>query len=103
MYSQDIRIAPSYIVYISQLVCYACVCCDVFDSNEGNLWITGKLLSQGYRYHKLLQACWFCYFTFINGWTNQSDRYHSWKDWKSSLNNFISMYGGDKIRTLIKH
>ena len=26
---------------------------------------------------------------------NQSDRNHSWKDWKSSLNKFILRYGGD--------
>ena len=49
--------APSYGVYISELVRYARVCCDVFDFNERHLsCITGKLLNQGYRYHKLLKT-----------------------------------------------
>ena len=52
----DVPLAPSYGVYISQLVRYARVCCDVFDFNERNLCITGKLLNQGYRYHKLLKT-----------------------------------------------
>ncbi|XP_071147323.1 uncharacterized protein [Mytilus edulis] len=36
----DVPLAPSYGVYSSQLVRYAIVCCDVFDSNERNLCIT---------------------------------------------------------------
>ena len=52
----DVPLAPSYGVYISQLVRYARVCCDVFDFNERNLYITGKLLNQGYRYQKLLKT-----------------------------------------------
>ena len=52
---RDFPLAPSYGVYISQLVRYALVCCDVFDINARNLCITGKLLNQGYRYHKLLK------------------------------------------------
>ena len=51
-----VPLAPSYGVYISQLVRYARVCCDVFDFNERNICITSKLLNQGFRYHKLLKT-----------------------------------------------
>lgn len=46
-------LAPSYGVFISQLVRYACVCSDVLDFNEQNLRITSKLLIQNFRYYKL--------------------------------------------------
>ena len=52
----DVPLAPSYGIYISQLVRYARVCSDVSDFNERNLCITEKLLQQGYRYHKLLKT-----------------------------------------------
>ena len=52
----DVPLAPSYGVYISQLVRYARVCSDVSDFNERNLCITEKLLSQGFRYHKLIKT-----------------------------------------------
>ena len=52
----DVPIAPSYGVYISQLVRFARVCSHVSDFNERNLFITEKLLHQGYRYHKLLKT-----------------------------------------------
>ena len=45
----DVPLAPSYGVYISQLVRFARVCSSVSDFNE----LTEKLLHQGYRYHKL--------------------------------------------------
>ena len=48
--------APSYGVYISQLVRYARVCSDVSDFNERNLCITEKLLSQGFRLHELIKT-----------------------------------------------
>ena len=44
---------PSYGVYISQLVRFAWRCTCVFDFHSKNLRITSKLLTQGYRYHKL--------------------------------------------------
>ena len=50
----DIPIAPSYGVYISQLVRFARVSSSVSDFNERNLFITEKRLLQGYRYHRLL-------------------------------------------------
>ena len=52
----DVPLAPSYGVYISQLVRYARVCSDVLDFNDRNICITGKLLSQGFRYHKLVKS-----------------------------------------------
>ena len=46
----------SYGVYISQLIQFAKVYCNVTDSNIRNKLSTAKLLSQGYRYHKLRKA-----------------------------------------------
>ena len=50
----DVPLAPSYGVYISQLVRFARICSEVDDFNERNLAITCKLLQQGYRFHKIL-------------------------------------------------
>ena len=50
----DVPLAPSYGVYISQLIWYARVCSDVSDFNDRNLCITEKFLSQGFRYNKLI-------------------------------------------------
>ena len=44
---------PSYGIYISQLVRFASCCTSVLDFLFKNLQITSKLLTQGYRYHKL--------------------------------------------------
>ena len=52
----DVPLAASYGVYISQLVRFARVCNNVHDFNERNLFITDKLLHQGFRYHKLLKT-----------------------------------------------
>ena len=49
----DVPRATSYGVYISQLVRFARACTNVHDFNNRNLIITSKLLSQGFRYHKL--------------------------------------------------
>ena len=38
----DVPLAPSYGVYVSQLVRFACVCSDVIDFNERNQCITGN-------------------------------------------------------------
>ena len=40
----DVPLAPSYGVYISQLVRYARICSDVSDFNDKNRFITEKLL-----------------------------------------------------------
>jgi hypothetical protein len=40
-------------LYISQLIRFARTCSRVDDFNERNLFITNKLLKQGYRYYKL--------------------------------------------------
>ena len=49
----DVPKLPSYGVYISQLVRFARCCTSVSDFNSKNLQITSKLLTHGYRYHKL--------------------------------------------------
>ena len=52
----DIPRSPSYGVYISQLICFARVCSNVDDLNNRNLFLTAKLLKQGYRCHKIRKA-----------------------------------------------
>ena len=49
----DVPRLPSYGIYISQLLRYARACSDVEDFHSRNIDITAKLLSQGFRYHKL--------------------------------------------------
>ena len=51
--SGDVPRLPSYGIYISQLVRFARCCTSVLDFHSKNLKITSKLLTQGYRYHKL--------------------------------------------------
>ena len=47
---------PSYGVYISQLIRFARACSNVDDFNNRNLFLTTKLLKQGFRYHKIHKA-----------------------------------------------
>ena len=49
----DVPRSPSYGVYNSQLIHFARVCSDF---NNRNLFLTAKLLKQGYRYHKIRKA-----------------------------------------------
>ena len=49
----DVPRSTSYRVYISQLIPFARVSSHVSDFNACNKILTGKLLHQGYRYHKL--------------------------------------------------
>ena len=51
--SGDVPRLPLYGIYISQLVRFGRCCTRVLDSHSKNLQITSKLLTQGYRYHKL--------------------------------------------------
>ena len=51
----DVRRSTSYGIYISQLHRFA-VSNHVTDFNARNKILTGKLLHQGYRYHKLRKA-----------------------------------------------
>ena len=44
----DVLRSPSYAVYISQLIHFARVCSNVDDSNNRNLFLTAKLLKEGY-------------------------------------------------------
>ena len=60
----DVPLAPSYGVYISQLVRFARVCSDVSDFNERNLFITEKLLHQGFRYHKIVKTFYKFYYKY---------------------------------------
>ena len=48
----DVPRSPSYGVHISQLIRFARVCSNVDDFNNRNLFLTAKLLKQGYQYHK---------------------------------------------------
>ena len=48
--------SPSCGVCISQLIRFARVCSNVDDFNNRNLFLTAKLLKQGYRYHKIRKA-----------------------------------------------
>ena len=52
----DVPLSPSYGGYISQLIRFARVCSYVDDFNNRNLFLTAKLLKQGYRYHKIRKA-----------------------------------------------
>ena len=52
----DVPRSSSYGVYISQLIRFARVCSNVDDFNNRNLFLTAKLLKQGYRYHKIPKA-----------------------------------------------
>ena len=52
----DVPCSPSYGVYISQLIRFARVCYNVDDFNNRNLFLTAKLLKQGYRYHKIRKS-----------------------------------------------
>ena len=52
----DVPRSTSYGVYISQLIRFARVCSNVDDFNNRNLFLTAKLLKQGYRYHKIRKA-----------------------------------------------
>ena len=49
----DVPRSPSYGVYISQFILFARVCSNVDDFNNRNLYLTAKLLKQGYRHHKI--------------------------------------------------
>ena len=51
----DLR-SPSYGVYISQLLRFARVCSNINNFNNINLFLTAKLIKQGYRYHKIRKA-----------------------------------------------
>ena len=52
----DVPHSPYCGVYISQLIRFARVCSNVDDFNNRNLFLTAKLLKQGYRYHKIRNA-----------------------------------------------
>ena len=51
----DVLRSHSYGVYISQLIRFARVCSNVDEFNNRNLYLTTKLLKEGYRYHKILK------------------------------------------------
>ena len=49
----DVPQCPSYVVYVSQLICFARASSHVPDFNTRNKFLTAKYLKQGFRYHKL--------------------------------------------------
>ena len=49
----DVPRSPSYGVYISQHNGFARVCSNIDDFNNRPLFLTAKLLRQGYRYHRI--------------------------------------------------
>ena len=53
---EDIPLATSCGVYVSQLTRFASVSSHVTDFNTRNQFLTAKLLKQGYRYHKFLKT-----------------------------------------------
>ena len=52
----DVLRSPFYGVYIFELIRFARVCSNVDDFNNINLFLTAKLLKQGYGYHKIRKA-----------------------------------------------
>ena len=52
----DVYRAPSYGVYISQLIPFARICSNVDIFNNRNLFLTSKLFKQGYGYQKIRKA-----------------------------------------------
>ena len=54
--SGDVPRLPFYGIYILQLVRFARCCTSVLDFHSKNLRITSKLLTQGYRYHKICKT-----------------------------------------------
>ena len=52
----DVPRSPSYGVYISQLIRFARVFSNIDDFNNRTLFLTAKLLKQGYRYNKIRKA-----------------------------------------------
>jgi hypothetical protein len=99
--SGNIPSSPSYGVYISQLIRFARTCSKAEDFHNRNLFITSKLLKQGYRYHKLRA-------TFAKFYKRSEDSLTKYKcTLKSFLNKGIShpKFYGDiiyKIRKISK-
>ena len=52
----DVPRSPSYGLHISQLIRFARVCSNDDEFNNRHLFLTAKLLKQGYRYHKIQKA-----------------------------------------------
>ena len=57
----DVSRLPSYGIYISQLVRFSRCYTSVLDFHSKNLQITLKLLTQGYRYHRLRKTFGKCF------------------------------------------
>ena len=55
-FSTNVPRSPSFGVYISQLIRFARMFSNADDINNRNLFLTAKLLKQGYRYHKIRKA-----------------------------------------------
>ena len=55
-FDQSADSRPMIRLYISQLIRFARVCSNADDFNNRNLFLTAKLLKQGYIYHKIRKA-----------------------------------------------
>ena len=90
---KDVPRSPSYGVYISQLIRFAKVCSNVDDFNNRNLFLTAKLLKQGYRYHKIGKA----FSTFYHRHSELIVKYKIWL--KTLLHQDISgpIFYGDLV------
>lgn len=94
----DVPRAPSYGIYISQLVRYARACSHVIDFNIRNLSLTEKILKQGYQFHKLRK-------TFAKFYHRNSDLLSKFKtSMKSLIIDGISHpeYYGDVMKKMYK-
>ena len=56
--SDDVPRLPSYGIFILHLVRFAWCCTSVYDFHSKKFQITWKLLTRGYRYHKLRKTFW---------------------------------------------
>ncbi|MDA3086495.1 hypothetical protein OFO27_08180, partial [Campylobacter sp. CS_ED1] len=96
--SGNIPSSPSYGVYISQLIRFCRCCSNVEDFHKRNLFITKKLLQQGYRFHKLRHS----FKKFFNRYSEFLRKY------KCSLKTFLTLgishphYYGDVVYKLRK-
>ena len=86
---------PSYGIYISQLVRFATCCTTILDFNSQNLQIISKLLTPGYRYHKLrktFRKFFRSYSGFLSTiWRNIVSRICVWRNILSCLLRWSSL------------
>ena len=70
----DVPRSTSYVVYISQFICFATTSSNVVDFGPRNKLLTQKLLKQGYRYHRLRNA----FSKFYRRYYDLISRFRNW-------------------------